>query len=529
MTPPPNIILTGFMAAGKSVVGRETAAQLGRTFVDMDERIAAATGMPVAELFARHGEAHFRALEADLARELAAQQGLVIAAGGGALVDATNRERLTRTGLAICLTASVETLLQRVGEDASRPLLAGSDRRQRLIDLLNRRAAAYAEIPYHIDTTGRTVAEVAAEVIAVAAQEAAGVLRLPVAAPAGQGYDVLIGAGLLAALPQLLARRGLNGAAAILSDEHVAPRWGEQALAALTAAGRPARLITLPAGERHKHLATIARIYDDLVAAGLDRSGVVLALGGGVVGDMAGFAAATYLRGVAFVQAPTTLLAMVDAAVGGKTGVDLPQGKNLVGAFKQPALVVIDPEALATLPAREFRHGLAEVVKHGLIADPELFGQLAGPGPDSLHSLIARALRVKIGVIERDPFEQGERAHLNLGHTFAHAFEQASGYAIPHGEAVAVGVLAAAHLAAARGECPPDLPGQVQAVLEHLHLPTRCHGLDAPAVLAAMATDKKRQGQRLRFVLPHAIGAVAVHDDVTPAQAAAALACVVGR
>lgn len=526
---PPNIILTGFMAVGKSTVAREIAARLGRPFVDMDERIAAAAGMSIAELFARHGEPHFRALEAQLARELAAQQGLIIAAGGGALVDAANRERMTRTGLAICLTASVETLLQRLGEDASRPLLAGPERRQRLIELLNRRAAAYAEIPYHIDATGRTVAEVAAAAIDLAAQEPAGVLRLPVAAPAGQDYDILIGEGLLAALPRLLAGRGLNGITAILCDEHTAPRWGAQALATLTAAGRPVHLITLPAGERHKHLATMARIYDDLVAAGLDRSGVVLALGGGVVGDMAGFAAATYLRGVAFVQAPTSLLAMVDAAVGGKTGVDLPQGKNLVGAFKQPALVVIDPATLSTLPAAEFRNGLAEVVKHGIIADPELFAQLTDLGPDSLHSLIARALRVKIGVIERDPFEQGERAHLNLGHTFAHAFEQVSGYAIPHGQAVAVGLLAAAHLAAGRGDCPPALPGQVRAVLEHLHLPTRCHGLDAPAVLAAMATDKKRQGQRLRFVLPHAIGAVAVHDDVTPAQAAAALERVFSR
>jgi len=239
--------------------------------------------------------------------------------------------------------------------------------------------------------------------------------------------------------------------------------------------------------------------------------------------DMAGFAAATYLRGVRFVQIPTTLLAMVDASVGGKTGVDLPQGKNLVGAFKQPELVIMDPELLATLPAVEFRNGLAEVVKHGIIADPALFAQLQADGPESLQSLLARALRVKIGVVERDPFEQGERAHLNLGHTFAHAFEQVSHYAIPHGQAVGVGLVASAHLSLICGHCRPALPDRIADVLDRLALPTQFSGLDQSAVIAAMSTDKKRKRGRVRFVLPHEIGRVAVHDDIAPAQVAEAL------
>ncbi len=209
-------------------------------------------------------------------------------------------------------------------------------------------------------------------------------------------------------------------------------------------------------------------MYDDLVAAGIDRSGIVVALGGGVVGDMAGFAAATYLRGIRFVQIPTTLLAMVDSSIGGKTGVDLPQGKNLVGAFKQPELVVVDPDVLSTLPSAEFRNGLGEVVKHGIISDPVLFAQLQADGPESLESMLARALRVKIGVVERDPFEQGERAHLNLGHTFAHAFEQVSRYAIPHGQAVSVGLMASAHLSVISGHCQPDLPARIEDVLDRL-------------------------------------------------------------
>jgi len=316
------------------------------------------------------------------------------------------------------------------------------------------------------------------------------------------------------------------GAVAVVSDENVAPHWADHLLEPLRSAGRPTTLITLPAGEAHKNLATIARIYDELVAAGLDRSGLVIALGGGVVGDMAGFAAATYLRGIRFVQIPTTLLAMVDSSIGGKTGADLPQGKNLVGAFKQPELVVVDPELLSTLPPAEFRNGLGEVVKHGIIADPALFAQLQADGPESLESLLARALRVKIGVVERDPFEQDERAHLNLGHTFAHAFEQVSHYAIPHGQAVAVGLLASAHLSALSGHCQPDLPARIEDVLDRLALPTQFTGLDQSAVIAAMSTDKKRKGGRVRFVLPHEIGRVAVHDDIEPEQVIGALSKV---
>ena len=528
-TPPPiNIVLTGFMGVGKTAVGREVARRLGRPFVDMDDTIAARAQMSVPDIFARHGEAHFRQLERDVIRELAEQRGLVIATGGGALVDAANRELMARMSLVVCLAASVSTIQERVsggGEysDGSRPLLAG-DARQRIGDLLSQRAAAYAEVPYRIDTTGRSVAEVADDVITLARQGLGGVLRLPVATPDGGGYDVLIGRGVLVELPVLLAERNLGGQVAIVSDDHVAATWAEPLRQALAGAGRGAAVIVLPSGEAHKTLATVARIYEALVSAGIDRNGTVLALGGGVVGDMAGFAAATYLRGVAFVQAPTSLLAMVDASVGGKVGVDLPQGKNLVGAFKQPRLVAIDPEVLASLPAAEYRNGLAEVVKHGVIADPELFAQLEGARPEAIESLLARALRVKIAIVQRDPYEHGERAFLNLGHTFAHAFEQVSHYAVPHGQAVALGLVAASHLAAVRGDCSPELPGRVTTVLERLGLAVTLRGYDPTAVVQAMATDKKRQAGRLRFVLPHAIGQVALHDDVTPQQVLEALA-----
>ncbi len=524
---PANIILTGFMGTGKTAVGREVAARLGRPFVDMDEHIAARAGMTIPEIFSQHGEPYFRALESELAQNLAGQRGLVIATGGGALVDATNRERMARSGLAICLTAGVDDLLARVGgedgEGAGRPLLAGDDRRKRISDLLAGRAAAYAEIPFHIDTSGRGVDEVAPDVSALAGRETGGLLRLPMTTPEG-GYDILLGRGLLRTLPRRLAERRLGGRVAVVTDESVAPHWAGPVEAAFAEAGRPAHVIVLPAGESHKHLGTVAGIYDRLLAADLDRNSVVVALGGGVVGDTAGFAAATYLRGVAFVQVPTTLLSMVDASVGGKVGVDLPQGKNLVGAFKQPDLVLVDPDLLASLPAGEFRNGLAEVIKHGIIGDPQLFAQLETSGPESLESLLARAVRVKIGVVQRDPFERGERAYLNLGHTFGHAFEQVSGYSLPHGQGVALGLAASAELAAARGLCSPEVPARISALLSRVGLPTRLPGFDPAAVLAAMSSDKKRQAGKLRFVLPHAIGSVALHDDVTTDEVLAVLA-----
>ena len=388
------------------------------------------------------------------------------------------------------------------------------------------RAAAYAELPYRIDTSGRTVAEVAEEVVRLAESGLGGVLRLPVTLPDGRGYDVLLGSGTLADLPALLPSVNLRGGLS-LSATNMWRRPGDQPWSTpLPPAAVPATFIVLPAGEIHKNLATMARLYDELVVSGLDRGGLILGLGGGVVGDMAGFAAATYLRGVRLVQVPTSLLAMVDASVGGKTGVDLPQGKNLVGAFKQPELVVVDPGVLTTLPPVEFRNGLAEVVKHGIIADPDLFVQLLGAGPESLQSMLARALRVKIGIVERDPFERGERALLNLGHTFAHAFEQLSHYEVPHGQAVAVGLVAAGKLAFLRGECSAQVAGRIEEAVGHLGLPTRLRGLRPAAALAAMATDKKRLDGRLRFVLPHDIGEVAIASDVSEGQALAALEAV---
>jgi shikimate kinase/3-dehydroquinate synthase len=244
----------------------------------------------------------------------------------------------------------------------------------------------------------------------------------------------------------------------------------------------------------------------------------VLSLGGGVTGDIAGFAAASFMRGVRFVQVPTTLLAMTDASVGGKVGVDLPQGKNLVGAFKQPAAVGMDPLVLATLPEEEVRSGMAEVIKHGIIGDPDLLAELEAATPNARYpistSLLAQSLQVKIQVVESDPYEQGHRAVLNLGHTVGHGLERLSDFSLRHGEAVAIGMVAASRIALELGRADRSLSDRIEAILRAWGLPVRCPPYDAGAIWEAMTHDKKRRGRTLRWVLPHAIGHVEIVEDV---------------
>jgi 3-dehydroquinate synthase len=349
----------------------------------------------------------------------------------------------------------------------------------------------------------------------------AGVVTLKVSSPGGE-YPIHIGEGLLAHLGSAL--RAVDAAAgnciAVVSNPVVAPLYGAWVEASLRSAGFQPFACSLPDGEPHKTLITVAALYERFLAGGLDRSGTVLSLGGGVTGDLAGFAAATYQRGVRFVQVPTTLLAMIDASVGGKVGVNLPQGKNLVGAFKQPTLVVIDPSVLATLPEEEVRSGMAEVLKQALIGAPDLFAELESP-PSDLHSPIStaqitHALEVKIQVVEEDPFERDRRAALNLGHTAGHGLERLSGYRLRHGEAVAIGLVIAARVAVELGRADRSLAERIETALAAWGLPGRCSPYDGEAIWAAMAHDKKRRGRTLRWVLPRAPGQAEIAEDVPP-------------
>jgi len=337
--------------------------------------------------------------------------------------------------------------------------------------------------------------------------------RIEVRAPEGN-YAIYIGAGALKTLKILLQLHDLHGRPVIVTNQTLAPLYGEPLAAALDCA-----LISIPDGERFKTLETVRTVYDQLVALELDRRGVLIALGGGVVGDLAGFVAATYLRGIALVQAPTSLLAMVDSSIGGKVGVDLPQGKNLIGAFKQPAFVAVDPTSLLTLPDLEWRCGAAEIVKAGLLRDESLLDAAHYRRENAAFiEVLRRAIQIKVDYVQRDPYEQGIRAELNLGHTFAHAVEKVSGYTWRHGEAVGFGLVAAARLSYAVGACSAELPERVERLIAAIGLPARC-SFEPSDVCAAMRTDKKRHGDTMRFILLRGVAQPEIRDDV-PAQAA---------
>ncbi len=501
-----NIILTGFMGTGKSTIGRILADRLNYDFVDSDELIEERQNRSIAIIFREDGEPFFRRLEAEISQELGRQRGLVIATGGRLMLDDDNAAALGQSGQVFCLTASPDVLLERLqNDDGKRPLIDHPNPQRRIREILRERATAYGRFP-QIDTNNRSPKEIALEV-----QRLLGNKILPVTSPDGQ-YNVLIGSGMLPLIRQLTH---IEGPLAIITDNHVGPLHAHHC--------KPVECeITIPAGEEYKNLSTAASIYDQLLDAGIDRQGTIVALGGGVVGDIAGFVAATYLRGIDFVQCPTSLLAMVDASVGGKTGVDLPQGKNLVGAFKQPQAVIIDLETLSTLPDVEFSAGMSEVIKAGLIADPKLFNSLENSeklqvrNKAQMQSILSRAIDVKRQIVQEDPFEKSRRAVLNLGHTFAHAIEQVSGYDVRHGEAVAMGLVAAAHLSASEGYCSKALQTRIEAVLIKSGLPARIPDDLAPDdLLQAMSTDKKKAKGALRFILIRDVGDVFITSRVS--------------
>jgi len=334
---------------------------------------------------------------------------------------------------------------------------------------------------------------------------------VPVATPGGT-YDILIGAGVLAQLPGRLALLAPTRLL-IITDTKVAPLYAAGLVRAIDGVA-PTAVHALPDGESGKTLSAVERVVDAFVEHRADRKSIVIALGGGVVGDIAGFAASIFMRGIRFVQVPTTLLAQVDSSVGGKTGVNHPRGKNLVGAFHQPSLVVADTDLLRTLPPRELSAGLAEVIKHGLLADAEYFAEieralprLLACDPDALVAAVAQSCAIKAGVVGRDEKESGERALLNLGHTFGHAIESLAGYGRwLHGEAVGCGICLAADLSARLGMIGAGEVQRVEAAIAQARLPTRIAGLSRAAALQSMAGDKKAEAGRIGFVLLERIG-----------------------
>ncbi len=331
-----------------------------------------------------------------------------------------------------------------------------------------------------------------------------------------QPYTVHIGAEIIANSGTLCHAAGLTGTALVVSDTHVHPLYGAAMQEGLESSSIHSTSVIVPAGEKSKSHTELIRIYEAALAAGLDRSSWIVALGGGVVGDLAGYAAATFLRGIRLVQVPTTLLAMVDSAVGGKTGINLPQGKNLVGVFHQPSLVIADTDTLQTLPPREFRAGLAEVIKYGVIADPDILNLLEGSSPDALaqdtaclESLVDRSCAIKADIVSKDEREQGLRAVLNFGHTLGHAIEQVTGYGTYlHGEAISMGMCYAARLSERLTHFPAESTQRLKHVLERYSLPTSYPRVPWTDIMTAMNRDKKRKAGSIGFVLANQLGSV---------------------
>jgi len=509
LRPLSSVFLYGPSGAGKSRVGKLLAENLKLPLFDLDEEIETRCGMSIPEIFSREGETGFREREKTTLRQILSNREKIIALGGGALTRPENRQLVESMGDVVVLNAPAEILLERLKSDQiQRPLLAG-DAESNLCTLLTKRQAHYASFPLQVDTAQKTPQAIAWDL-----QITLGSFHLQaMATPQFPGYDVRVQSGALHNLGKMLAARDLRGPIAVVTDEYVRELYLAQVTETLTNAGFKIHGITIPAGEAHKTLSTVSKLWDAFLSAKIERGSSVVALGGGVVGDIAGFAAATFKRGVPWIAVPTSVLAMVDASLGGKTGADLPQGKNLIGAFYPPRLVLVDPQVLSTLPEVERINGMAEVVKHGVISDLKLFELCSGS--QSVEDIIRRAMAVKISIIEADPYERGIRAALNFGHTVGHGVELVSGFQVRHGEAVAIGMVVEAKMAEQLGLAATGLADEIAAVLRKLGLPTQIPGsLDRAAIINAMKHDKKKADGSVRFALPAKLGEVRVGIEV---------------
>ena len=526
-----DVVLVGLPGAGKTAIGRRLANRHGAQFIDLDDRIEEASGRRIPEIFAQDGEPAFRRLEREAVAALGPadpEAGIrrVISPGGGAVVDPRNRWALYRGRVPIWLDVRPEVLAQRLRRSPTvRPLVQGGDPLGRIRALAAARERFYgaarrlnglAEVGNVVDAADRIAA----------AGPSAGTMLLRAHTAIGElvvGEHVAAGA-VGEVLRRLEARR-----AVLVSEPGAWAAFGEGLAEGLRADGWTVETVMLPAGEAAKALSVIGEAASELARLRVERREPLVAVGGGALGDPAGFLAASYLRGVPWIQVPTTLVAQVDSGIGGKTGVDLPEGKNLLGAFHHPESIILDVAALRTLPERQLRAALGEIVKMGALGDEALLATLEGHGeavaagsPDAFASgvmaeIVERPAWAKVAVVSADEREQGGtagRIMLNLGHTVAHALEAVDGYQnLLHGEAVAYGTRAAVRIGAAMGVTPPERAARLEGLLTRLALGVAPLPYAPDAVVDATGTDKKHAGGKLRWVLPTADGTV-VRDDV---------------
>ena len=533
------IYLTGFSGSGKTTVGKQVAAMTGWTYRDTDDEIVAATGRAIEDIFREDGEAAFRKLERSVLESVSQGERQVVSTGGGIVLDEGTRRTMDATGIIVCLEARANTIYRRLSgpdethdEQVVRPLLQDSDPLRRIISLKAERQPLYALAHWTVHTDDLSVIEAASEVVraydicsnrASSTESYDADLAATVRTSSGD-YPVWVGWGLSHTVGERI-KSLIGPSAAYVITDNLVHRHARKVQMSMEAAGVPSHIFVMESGERHKSLDTLSHIYRWLAERKAERGHLIVAVGGGVVGDVAGYAAATYLRGMPVVQAPTTLVAMMDAAVGGKTAVDLPQGKNLVGAFKQPEFVLADVEALSTLPERALVSGWAEAIKHALILDEPLLrvfeenvDAIAALEPETASDALRRSVAIKADVVSRDERETlGIRALLNYGHTTAHALEAVTGYErYLHGEAVSIGMMAAADISNRMGMLSDDDVLRQRSVLEAYGLPLKYREADPAAMRDAMSMDKKTVGGRVRWVLLDGIGNAVTRSDVPP-------------
>jgi len=533
-----NIILVGMMGAGKTTIGKALANSLGKEFIDSDHEIQDRTGVKIPVIFEIEGEAGFRKRESEVLVELVKKNNIVLATGGGAVLSRENRQLLRRGGIVIYLRASVNDLYRRTRYDKNRPLLQTQNLFAKLNELYIQRDALYRETAHVIIDSGKQgvrflVQRLINKLISIDfnnimqnnnknAMQTITVDFSP--SSEKRSYPIYIGHGILQQI-DLIVSCLPQKRVAIVSNTTIAPLYLDKLLAALEKRGVISVPIILPDGEVHKNWETLNLIFDALLKNHCERNTAIVALGGGVIGDLTGFAAATYLRGVPFIQIPTTLLAQVDSSVGGKTGINHPLGKNMIGAFYQPRMVLTDSATLNTLPDRELRAGFAEIIKYGLIRDPAFFEwleqnmhRLLARDPVTLNEAIQRSCENKAEIVAADEKEKGIRALLNLGHTFGHAIENGMGYGVwLHGEAVAAGIVLAADLSRRMKLISEADVSRIRKIFLLAGLPVAAPKMPPDKYLQLMLLDKKVDAGRTRFIVLNRIGEAVMRADIPPA------------
>lgn len=513
------IVLTGFMGTGKTSVGRELGRRLGYPFIDTDNLIEKREGMPVSLIFKEKGEDYFRQLECETVAAVSEENNVVIATGGGVIKNKINVNNLRRNGIIVWLKADPEIIIKRVMlEGGKRPLLEVEEPLNEIKKLLAEREPLYTQADVSVNTNYITPGEAAEEITEMLGLN----LKTVRVQLKERSYEILIGAKTLQRLG-LRLKEFRPSKIAIVSNKTIFPLYKDAVLNSMNEHGLTPEVFLIPDGEEYKDLVWASFLYGELLKKRFDRDSLLVALGGGVVGDLTGFAASTYMRGIKYVQVPTTLLAQVDSSVGGKTGVNHELGKNMIGTFYQPSLVLIDTDTLKTLPQREFSAGMAEIIKYGVIADREFFDLLKADAKDILSrgsriiKVIKRSCEIKARVVSEDERESGLRAILNFGHTIGHAVETATEYKrFLHGEAIAIGMCAASKIAVKMGLLKEKDAERIKHLVKLYKLPVDVpKDINASEILSAMEIDKKVKDGKIRFILPESIGKVRIEDSVT--------------